>query len=82
MHLPAARTGSCISLFSGKGILGKSSKYAELQQAEGLNAPDVTVAVLRGSTSQEFAEKLMPKAKLKKLQRKWLSGGSWIDELP
>jgi polar amino acid transport system substrate-binding protein len=48
---------------SGKGILGKSSKYAQLQQAEGLNAPDVTVAVLKGSTSQEFAEQLMPKAK-------------------
>jgi polar amino acid transport system substrate-binding protein len=49
---------------SGKGILGKSSKYVELQEAEGLNAPNVTVAVLKNSTSQEFAKEMVPKAKL------------------
>jgi polar amino acid transport system substrate-binding protein len=49
---------------SGKGILATTEKYAALQQAEGLNTPEVTVTALKNSTSQKFAEKLMPKAKL------------------
>jgi len=49
---------------SGKGILALEQRYAELQDADGLNAPDVTVTTLKDSTSQRFAEKLMPKAKL------------------
>ena len=49
---------------SGKGILALEQRYAELQDAEGLNAPDVTVTALKDSTSQIFAESLMPKAKL------------------
>lgn len=48
---------------SGKGILALEKRYAELQEADGLNAPEVSVAVLRGSTSATFAESLMPKAK-------------------
>lgn len=49
---------------SGKGILAIEKRFAELQDANGLNAPDVTVATLKDSTSQKFAETLMPKAKL------------------
>ena len=49
---------------SGKGILTTSDRYAALQQAKGLNAPEVSIAALKGSTSQKFTETLMPKAKL------------------
>jgi polar amino acid transport system substrate-binding protein len=49
---------------SGKGILALEKRYAELQDANGLNAPEVTVATLANSTSATFAETLMPKAKL------------------
>jgi polar amino acid transport system substrate-binding protein len=49
---------------SGKGILAVAEKYADLQQAKGLNTPEVTVAALKNSTSQIFSETLMPKAKL------------------
>ena len=49
---------------SGKGILAVSEKYAALQKAKGLDAPEVTVASLKDSTSQKFAETLISKAKL------------------
>ena len=49
---------------SGKGMLAKAARYADLQASEGLNAPSVTVTALKQSTSQQFAETLMPKAKL------------------
>ncbi len=49
---------------SGKGILAVAEKYAALQEAKGLDTPEVTVAALKNSTSQKFAETLMPKAKL------------------
>jgi len=49
---------------SGKGILAIEKRFAELQDADGLNAPEVTVATLKNSTSATFAETLMPKAKL------------------
>jgi polar amino acid transport system substrate-binding protein len=49
---------------SGKGILAVAEKYADLQEATGLNTPEVTVAALKNSTSQKFAETLIPKAKL------------------
>lgn len=51
-------------LVSGKGILTLSDRYAALQQASGLNAPEVSVAALKDSTSQKYTETLMPKAKL------------------
>ena len=47
---------------SGKGLLAKADRYADLKADEGLNAPSVTVAALKYSTSQAFAEKLMPQA--------------------
>ena len=49
---------------SGKGILALEQRYAELQDADGLNASGVTVTTLKNSTSQSFAEELMPKATL------------------
>ena len=51
-------------LVSGKGILTVSDRYAALQQAKGLNDPGVSIAALKGSTSQTFTTTLMPKAKL------------------
>ena len=49
---------------SGKGILAVAEKYTALQEAKGLNTPEVTIAALKNSTSQKFAETLIPKAKL------------------
>ncbi len=49
---------------SGKGILAVAEKFAALQEATGLDTPDVSVAALKDSTSQTFVETLMPKAKL------------------
>ena len=50
-------------LVSGKGILTLSNLLAELQQASGLNAPEVSIAALKNSTSQDYIEALMPKAR-------------------
>lgn len=49
---------------TGKGILAVAAKYAALQEAKGLDTPDVTIGALKNSTSQEFAETLISKAKL------------------
>jgi len=49
---------------SGKGILTKMQTVASLQEASGMNTPDFTLAALKGSTSQLFAEKVIPRAKL------------------
>ncbi|MDX2455800.1 transporter substrate-binding domain-containing protein [Desulfosarcina sp.] len=51
-------------LVSGKGILTLSNRFATLQQATGLNAPEVNIAALKDSTSQKYTETLMPEAKL------------------
>lgn len=48
---------------SGKGILTLSDRFAALNQAQGLNAPDVGIAALKDSTSQDYVEALMPKSK-------------------
>ena len=49
---------------SGKGILAVAEKFALLQEASGLNSPEVTAAALKDSTSKKFVETLMPKAKM------------------
>lgn len=49
---------------SGKGILTKIQTVASLKEPSGMNRPDFTLAALKGSTSQLFAEKLIPRAKL------------------
>ena len=51
-------------LVSGKGILTFSERYAALKKSTGLNAPGVSIAALKDSTSQKYAEELMSKAKL------------------
>lgn len=53
---------------SGKGILTNNQTAASLQDAEGLNNPELTVAALKDSTSQTFVEKTAPKAKLVKVK--------------
>ncbi|MFC1817124.1 transporter substrate-binding domain-containing protein [Thermodesulfobacteriota bacterium] len=49
---------------TGKGILAVAAKYAALRETKGLDTPDVTIAALKNSTSQEFVESLIPKARL------------------
>lgn len=53
---------------SGKGILTNTQNIASLQDANGLNKPEFTVAVLKNSTSQAFVEKSAPAAKLVKAE--------------
>lgn len=53
---------------SGKGILTNNQTAASLQDAEGLNNPEFSVAALKDSTSQTFVEKTAPKAKLVKVK--------------
>ena len=49
---------------SGKSVLIKQENVTSLQSTEMMNNPDVTVAALKGSTSQQFVERFAPKAKL------------------
>jgi len=49
---------------SGKSILIKEQNAAALRSIATMNSPDVTLAALKGSTSQLFVERLIPKAKL------------------
>jgi polar amino acid transport system substrate-binding protein len=49
---------------SGKSVLIKKENVASLQSIEMMNNPDVTLAALKGSTSQRFVEHFAPKAKL------------------
>jgi polar amino acid transport system substrate-binding protein len=49
---------------SGKSVLIKKENVASLQSTEMMNNPNVTVAALKGSTSQAFVERFAPKSKL------------------
>jgi polar amino acid transport system substrate-binding protein len=49
---------------SGKSILIKQENAAALRSIATMNNPDVALAALKGSTSQLFVERLIPKAKL------------------
>jgi len=49
---------------TGKAFLTKQKTIASLKNADGIDAPEYTVAVLKGSTSQQYVEKVLPKAKL------------------
>jgi polar amino acid transport system substrate-binding protein len=49
---------------SGKGILTKSATLATLQDASEMNEAGMTLVAVRRSTSQVFAEKVLPKANL------------------
>jgi len=48
---------------SGKSILTKSPSLAAVKDIEELNNEKVRITALKGSTSQEFVEALLPKAK-------------------
>ena len=50
---------------SGKGLLAKAERYKALKAGEGLNAPTVTAAALKNSTSQQYIEALMPQAQFR-----------------
>ena len=49
---------------SGKSILTKTNMIAAATNTEEINQSDTSLTVLRGSTSQTFVEKLLPKAQL------------------
>ena len=49
---------------SGKSILVKKANTARMASIADMNTPDKTLVALKGSTSQRFVEKLIPKAKL------------------
>jgi ABC-type amino acid transport substrate-binding protein len=51
-------------LISGKCVVTKQKEMATMENAEAVNGKKVTVAVLKGSTSEEFASMLMKDAKL------------------
>jgi polar amino acid transport system substrate-binding protein len=51
-------------IVSGKSILTTSKTLAAIEAAQEINQANLTLTALRGSTSQKFVEKLMPKAKL------------------
>ena len=47
---------------SGKSLLTKDIAIASIEDGETLNNPETTLAALKGSTSQQVVEKLLPKA--------------------
>ncbi len=49
---------------SGKSILTKKANVESVDEIEKMNNPEKALVALKGSTSQMFVEKLMPKAKL------------------
>jgi len=49
---------------SGKSILTKQKNAESMNEVSKINNPDYTLTALKGSTSQVFAEKVFPKAKL------------------
>ena len=49
---------------SGKAFLTKRKAIASAKKGSDINNPNVTFVTLKGSTSQEFVEAVMPKAKL------------------
>ena len=49
---------------TGKAFLTKQKTIASLKNADGIDAPEYTVTALKGSTSQMYVEKVLPRAKL------------------
>ena len=50
-------------IVSGKSILTKSSTLAAIQETEDIDQSQVKLVALKGSTSQKFVERVLPKAK-------------------
>jgi polar amino acid transport system substrate-binding protein len=61
-NLKAAFVGPYFA--SGKSILTKLANVQSVDEIEEMNRPDKVFVTLKGSTSQMFVEKVMPKAKL------------------
>jgi polar amino acid transport system substrate-binding protein len=51
-------------MISGKAFLTKEKAIAAAKEGAEINRPNVTLAALKGSTSQYFVERVIPKAKL------------------
>jgi polar amino acid transport system substrate-binding protein len=51
-------------LIAGKSILTKKALIESMSEPSKINTPDKVLVALKGSTSQTFAEKVFPKAKL------------------
>lgn len=51
-------------IISGKSILTRSEKLAGMNELSELNNPNIKLAALKGSTSEEFVRKYIPKAQL------------------
>jgi len=49
---------------TGKAFLTKMETIASLKNADGIDKPEYTVTTLKGSTSQQYVEKVLPHAKL------------------
>ncbi len=49
---------------TGKAFLTKLQTIASLKNADGIDKPEYTVVALKGSTSQQYVEKVLPNAKL------------------
>jgi polar amino acid transport system substrate-binding protein len=49
---------------SGKAFLTKTKTIASVQDVSDINSPEITLAALKGSTSQLFVEEATPKARL------------------
>jgi len=49
---------------TGKAFLTKDKTIASLKHADGIDKPEYTVVALKGSTSQQYVEKVLPLAKL------------------
>lgn len=47
---------------SGKCVLTRQESLASARQAEDLNTPDTRIAVMKGSTSEDFVKTLLPQA--------------------
>jgi polar amino acid transport system substrate-binding protein len=61
-NLKAAFVGPYFA--SGKSILVKEANVSSLDSTSKMNSPDKVLVALKGSTSQLFVERLIPKAKL------------------
>ena len=49
---------------SGKSFVTKAQTIASVKEASEINRPEVVLAAMKGSTSQAFVERLLPKVKL------------------
>ena len=49
---------------SGKSVLTKMKTLARMENPKQINSPNTTLVALKGSTGQEFVEKVVPNAKL------------------